>query len=136
MGQESKLHHKCRIKIKLNGYAALIMVLSVSVMILVIGVSVAIVSINQGQMSTIEQKKEAALSFVESCTAETLMKLDKYRVVPTTVTLPLGTCTISNSRSGFDWTITVTGAQENYTKTIRVVVKRTTSVDVNSWMEI
>lgn len=136
MGKESKLHHKCRNKIKLSGYAALIMVLAVSVMLVVIGVSVAIISINQGQMSTVEQKKEAELSFVESCAADALMKLDKYRIVPTTISLPLGVCNVTSSRTGFVWTITVTGSQENYTKTIQIQALRTTNVKVLSWNEI
>lgn len=136
MDKKSKLHHQRRIKIKLNGYAALIMVLAVSVMLTVIGVSMAIISINQGNMSTIEQKKESELAFVESCAADVLIKLDKYRTVPTSIILPSGTCGVTVSRTGFNWTITVTGSQENYVKTIQINALRTTSVKVSSWIEM
>ena len=136
MDTKSKLHHQCGVKVKLNGYVALIVVLAISVMLTVIGVSIALISINQGDMSTVEQKKEAELSFVESCAADALMKLDKYRAIPSIITLPLGTCSVITSRTGFDWVITVSGSQENYTKTIQINASRTTSVDVTSWTEI
>lgn len=136
MDKKPRLHHKCRNKIKLNGYAALIMVLSISVMLVVIGVSVAIISINQGQMSTIEQKKEVELAFVESCAAEALMRLNKTGAIPSTIILPLGTCSITSTNTGANWTITATGSQENYTKTIQISATRTTNVDVVSWNEI
>lgn len=136
MGTKSKLYDQCRIKIKLKGYAALILVLVVSVMLTVIGVSIAITSINQGDMSTVEQKKEAALSFVESCAADALIKLNNTNAIPTSIVLPLGTCSVGTTNSGTNWTITISGSQENYTKTIQINASRTTNVDVTSWTEI
>lgn len=136
MDKKSKLHYRRRNQIKLKGYVALIMVLMVSVLLLVIGISVALISINQGQMSTVEQKKEAELAFVESCAAEVLLKLDKYRVVPSSVTLPTGTCSVSSSRTGFSWNLTITGSLEGYTKSVQINVLRTTHITINSWVEI
>ena len=136
MDKESKLHHRCRIEIKLRGYAALIIVLMVSVMLLVIGVSVAIISINQGQMSTIEQKKEAELAFVESCAVDALMRLNITNTIPSSFTLPQGTCNVGSTNSGTSWTITVTGNQENYTKTIQINASKTSNITITSWIEI
>lgn len=136
MGKKSKLHHRCRIKIKLKGYVALIMVITISAMLLVIGLSVAVISINQGQMSTIEQKKEVGLSFVESCAADALMRLSKTNTIPSSFALPLGTCNVGSTKSGTNWTINITGNQENYTKTIQINASRTNKVVVTSWIEI
>lgn len=137
MDFQSNLHNRCRNKIELKkGYVALIAVLAISALLMVIGISVTIISINQGQMSTVEQKKEKALFFVESCGSEALMNLNKNGSVPATIILPTGTCTTTVSNAGSTWTITVTGSQENYKKTIQIVATRGSNVTINSWNEI
>jgi hypothetical protein len=122
---------------KQKGYIALASILVISVVIVVIGTSVALLSINEIQSSLSNKKSEQGLGFVDSCVEEALLRLNEEIAIPALLTLPEGTCTATvNSQTGANWTFTVNGTSEGYSKTVRVSVIRRQIVDIVSRVEM
>ena len=102
-----------------------------------VGMAVVLNSINSGQGSLSEVRKERSIGFVESCVEDALMRINTENALSGVITLPEGTCTVTiNSQVGSAWDFTVSGTLDGYSKNIRVNATRGTNVMVNSWIEI
>lgn len=114
---------------------ALVSVLIISAVILIITVSAALRSVSEAQVSISNIRKEQEISFLETCIDDALLRLQYDNAIPATITVPLGTCTVTSSSVGTTWTITVTGTQNGYTKSIQAVVVRAAPLTITSWKE-
>lgn len=120
-----------------QGYVALVSVLVIAAVILTIGISVSLIAISEGQTSLAGKKSEEAIDFVEGCVEDVLLRLNKDGSIPTQIPFPEGICdVIINSQSGDDWTFTVSGEIDNYTKNIQVEASRGSTIAINSWLEV
>ena len=122
---------------KNDGYVAISVVLVVGFVLVVIGIVVSLTSINEVQSSLSENRKEATIALVEGCIQEALFWINRTNNLPSTVSLPEGSCDVTiNSHLGVFWTFTVSGTFENYRKSFMVSANRTSKVTVTSWSEI
>lgn len=122
---------------KPNGYVALASVLVIAVIVVIIGNSTSILSINEIQSSLSSKKNEESLDFVEGCVEDALLRLNEDEAIPSSLSLPEGTCSVTiNSQSGDDWTFTVTTTLNGHTKSVQVSATRDTTVTITSWKEI
>ncbi len=120
-----------------NGYVAISTVLVVGAVVLTIGISVILNGINESQSALADTKSEVALGLVNACAQDGLIRLSKNNSIPGTIVLPEGTCTVTiNSQVGNDWDVTYSVTLGGYTKSVKVVATRTTTVTINSWLEI
>lgn len=120
-----------------RGYVALASVLVIAAVVLVISISVSLLSVSEGQMSLAGKKNEESVDFVEACIEDVLLRLNEGDAIPTQISLPEGTCDVTiDSQSGDDWTFSVSGNIDNYTKNIQISCTRSTIIDVTSWQEI
>lgn len=124
-------------KRKTQGYVAISTVLMVGVVVMAIGVAVILNGINEVQSAFAESRKEAALGVANACVQDGLIRLNKNNAIPRMVVLPEGSCAVTiNSQMGNTWDVTFTSTVNGYTKSLRVTATRTTTVTINSWLEI
>lgn len=120
-----------------RGFVALASVLVIGSALVVIGLTVILAAITEAQVGLAEKQKEAVMSLAESCVDDALLRINKNNALPSSLTLPTGTCSVTtNSQVGSNWTFTVSASLNSYTKTIKVSATRTSSVAVTSWLEI
>jgi uncharacterized protein (UPF0333 family) len=120
-----------------RGYVAMSTVLVIGVILLSTGMAVILNSINESQSSTSDSQKEKVIGFVESCAQDALLRLNNNNALPGSIVLPDGSCTVTiNSQIGNDWDFSVSGSLSGYQKVIRVSTTRTTTIVINSWIEI
>lgn len=120
-----------------SGYIAISSVLVIAVVVLIIGTTVSLVSISEGQISLSGIKNGETLDILEGCAEETLLYLNENKLVPSTITLPEGTCTTTvNSQSATNWTVTLTTTLSGYSKSVRIVLTRNSTITITSWEEI
>ncbi len=123
--------------IQQSGYIAISSVLVIMVVVLVIGTTVSLLSINDIQGSLSNKKGLEALDLVEGCVEDALLQLHSSNLLSATITIPEGVCTISDiSQVGTEWTFTVSGSFNGYTKNMHVSANRQSAVEVTSWMEL
>jgi len=120
-----------------RGYIATSAVLVLMVVVLTIVTTVSLLSIGEAQGSLALTKGEEALSFVEGCVEDAILKT---KASPTynggNITRPEGTCTVTVSKAGNVWTETISTTDTAYKRTVRVVFTRTSSITLTSWQEI
>lgn len=120
-----------------RGYIALSSVLIIAFLVLTIGISVSYLAIGETQVSLGQLRKEEVTDFVESCVEDALLRLNENNAIPTTISLPQGTCIITiNSHLGNNWTFTSVGTLQNHKKTILVQATRAVYITVSDWREI
>lgn len=120
-----------------KGYIAIASILVITVVVLIIGTTVALLSVNDIQSSLSNKKSEEARDLVEGCAEDTLLQLNQTNTIPTSITIPEGSCSVTiNSHTGNDWTFTVSGQFEAYQKTIQISATRNTTVVVTRWNDI
>lgn len=120
-----------------GGYAALVISLIVTVIVFMVGLSTSLLSVSDVQSSLAAKKSEETVDFVESCTEDALIYLNENNSLPTSVTTPEATCTITtNSQTGDDWDFTVEHTFDGYTKRVRVDAERDIGVTITSWVEV
>ena len=119
-----------------GGYVALATVLVIAVVVTTVGLSVSTQSIDTVQSSLFDEKSHAARNFVESCIEDALLRLNENDAIPTTITLPSGSCSVTiNSQTGTTWIFTTTGAQDGQTVSIQVEAERSGSVSITDWIQ-
>lgn len=119
------------------GYVALASILVIAAVVLTIGISVSLLSINEAQISLAGKKSEEAVGFVEGCVEDALLHLNENNSIPSTIVLPEGSCSVTiDSQVGDNWTFTVSGSIDTFTKSIRVAANRGATVGVSSWQEV
>lgn len=121
-----------------KGFIAISSVLIIAAVVLAIGITVSLLSIGEGQSALSLTKGEDTLSFIEGCTEDTLLKSKASSSYNGgNITRPEGTCTITiDSKSGNDWTATISTAATEYKRTIRVIFNRGGAITLTSWKEI
>lgn len=120
-----------------KGYIAISSILVIAAIVFIIGTSVSLVSVNDIQSALAGKKGQQALNLVEGCVEDALLRLSNTNAIPSTISLPEGTCSVTiNIHSGNDWTFTTTGTFENYTKSVKVSANRGSSLTVTSWVEM
>lgn len=120
-----------------KGYIAITSVLIITVVAIVIGLVITLTSISEAQSSLSEQRREAVLDFVEGCAEEAQYTINTQNSLPATITLPPGSCSVTvNSHSGANWTYTLSGTLNGYTKSIQIITTRSNTMTPNSWKEI
>ena len=108
----------------------------VTALVILIGISVSALALNDLQSSYAAFKNEELIDLSEACVEDVLLKLNEENSIPSSVTLPQGSCTVtSNSQVGTNWDFTVEASKEGYTKNIRIVADRTSGVLIESWQE-
>lgn len=120
-----------------KGYIAITSILIILAVVLIVGTSISLLSVNDIQSSLSSEKGEQALTLVEGCAEDALLRLNNNNAIPASFTIPEGTCNVTGiSNVGNNWTFTVNATILNYSKSIQISATRTTTVQVTSWLEI
>ena len=119
-----------------RSFIAFSSILLVSAIVSVIVLSVSLNAISDAQQSLSLNGRDKAIQFVESCVQDALLTLNSTNTLPSSVTLPLGTCTVTtNSQVGSNWFFTTVGTLNGYTRSIYVESTRSTSVTITKWID-
>lgn len=119
-----------------SGYIALSSVLVIGAVVIIISTVAALLSIDEAQLGLSHARREAAQALVESCTEEALLKYNKNGGVPSTLTQPEGTCSISGVSLGAGTiSFTITTTLNTYTATRTISATRAGLVSITSWLE-
>ena len=119
-----------------NGYIALSSVLVVGAILITIIMSSTLLTISSNQISLSYKQKDNTINQVESCIEDALLYLNNNNSLPTTITMPTGSCAITlNNQVDNIFTFTVSTNLNNYQKIIKVQAQRSTKVIVLSWVE-
>ncbi len=125
-----------------GGYIAISILLILTAVLLGIMVTVAQLGIGEGQVSLALSKGEDALTFVEGCTEDAMLKARASStfgdpvLTPVTITRPEGTCSITVLSKVGSWTMAATPSATTYTRTIQTVFNRSgTGITLTSWKE-
>jgi len=120
-----------------NGYAALASVLVIAAVVITIGTTVPILGVGEIQNALLGKKNEEVLNISEACVEDALLRINENNAVPSSFTLPYGTCSVTvNSQVGNNWDITVSTTISSQTKSIQVVFDRTSIITITSWKEV
>lgn len=121
-----------------QGYIALITVVMITAIVVVIGLSTSLLSLNDLLSANAGRENEEGIGLTEACAEDALIRLNKNNAIPATLTLPNGegTCAVTiNSQVGTSWDFTLVPQSQEYTKRIRIVASRVTTVTITSWLE-
>lgn len=123
---------------KNQGFVAITTVLVLLVVVVAVATTVALLSIGEAQSALSLSKGEGTLHFVEGCSEDALLKAranSNYN--GGTIARPEGTCSVSVSKNGNQWIMTVTTSDTKYKRTVEVVFDRNpTGISLTSWNEI
>ena len=120
-----------------SGYIAISSVLVILAVTLTIFISVTLLSIDGAQISLAEVQDEEVVNIIDSCLEDALLYLNNNNSLPSSISLPEGSCNLTQeSHSGDNWIFAVSGSINGYSKTMRANVDRNTTIVVNSWQEI
>jgi hypothetical protein len=119
-----------------KGYVAITSVLIIAAIGIIIGTVITLSSISEGQTSLSGERREAALDLTESCVEDSLYSINTTNSLGSAITLPPGSCTVTvNSHVGANWTYTVTGTLNGYTKTVQITATRSNTITPIVWKE-
>jgi len=119
-----------------SGYAAITSIIVILVVIVLVGIATSYLSLGNAMMSLGQSKGEGTRSLVESCIEDALLRYNKTNVLPTSITTPLGTCTLTiDIQTGSAATFTTSATLGNNSKSIQVSSTRTGSVAVVNWIQ-
>lgn len=119
-----------------GGYVAIATILIIAAVVGSIGLAVSTQSIDTVQSSLFDERAHTARNFVESCIEDALLRLNENDAIPTSITLPYGSCSVTiNSQVGTTWDFTVVGTLDGQTVTIQVEAERSGSVTITDWLE-
>lgn len=122
---------------KMKGFATISSVLVIGAAVLVIGIAVTLFSISEAQTALTGQRREEVIDLVEGCIEDSLYTINTQNIVNSTITLPLGTCSLTvNSHVGSVWIYTVSGTLNGFTKNFQITVTRSSILAPISWKEI
>ena len=114
------------------------MILIISAVVIGIATTVAVLAVGEAQSGLALTKGEDALNFVEGCTEDALLKARASATYTGgNITRPEGTCTVTVSKAGNTWTITVSTTATLYVRTIKAIITQDGYGDtITSWQEI
>lgn len=120
-----------------NGVAALLTVVIISSAVLIMAYSASLLGLGDLEMSYDWQKGNKVFSLVDGCAEETMrrIKLDT-NYIGGSLSLGGGSCIISVIPSGSNRTITISGSEGSYNKTIEISISLVGKIiTINSWQE-
>lgn len=121
-----------------QGYIALVTVLIISSVALAIAATVSLLGIGVEQSALTGSKGENALELTEGCAEDALLKSQQSSSYNGgNITRPEGTCIITVTKSGNNWTIIATSNQTSYNRTVQVQFVRISGspIAISSWQE-
>ncbi|HWY79469.1 MAG TPA: hypothetical protein VNW29_03865 [Candidatus Sulfotelmatobacter sp.] len=123
---------------KQNGFIAISMVILLVALVIAISTTVALLAVGEAESALTLTNGESTLSFVEGCTEDALLKARaNTSYAGGNITRPEGTCTVTISKAGSIWTLTVSTTATVYVRTIQVVITQDGYGDtISSWSEI
>ena len=114
------------------------MVILLVALVIAISTTVALLAVGEAESALTLTNGESTLSFVEGCTEDALLKARaNTSYAGGNITRPEGTCTVTISKAGSIWTLTVSTTATVYVRTIQVVITQDGYGDtISSWSEI
>ena len=120
-----------------NGYIAVVTVLVIVAVLTIIVLTVSLSSLNDTQSSFYGSRGNNARGLLEACVQESLYQLNTKNTLPTSVTVPTGSCSVTtNLLNGNYSTFTVSTTLNTFTKSVQVVAYRFNNVVIQSWIEL
>lgn len=118
-----------------KGFVTISAVLLLAAIATTFAVTLALNSVNQIQTAVGLKESFENLNLIEGCIEDALLYLNENDSLPSTITLPEATCTVTlNSNVGDDWDFTVS-LNNQYYKQINVDVTRNAGITINNWSE-
>jgi len=112
----------------------------IAAIVVTIGLTISLSSISEGQMSLALEQNDKTRYFIEACIEDALIKLnhdDSTFSSFSSITLPEGSCTISNiTNVGDTWSFRMSGQTSGHTKTFDIEADRGSTLDIINWKEI
>jgi len=125
------------VNIKSSGYIAITSVLIISAIALSIVTSTALSSISTLQTSFTSKQEDQGLNLLEGCAEDVLLYLNNNNLLPSSIILPEGTCTVSlNSQINQDWDFNLLGNFNNQSQGLHINATRSYRVTINLWQQV
>jgi hypothetical protein len=127
-------------KMKQGGFIAILTVIALLVFSLSLTVAVTYLSINEAQSGSALSQGAIALALSEGCAEDALLlsRRDENYNGGTYEYLG-GTCNVEVSKNGTVWTLDVSGARDNFARSLEIVVDRQPGspavITLQSWLE-
>ncbi|SRR6266568_2898022 len=123
---------------KQKGFIAISMVIILVAVVIAIATTVALLSIGEAESALTLTNGESTLNFVEGCAEDALLKARANTAYTGgNITRPEGTCSVSVSKAGSTWTLTMSTTATTHVRTIQVVITQDGYGDtISSWREI
>lgn len=120
-----------------KGFVAISSIIVIAAIVTVIGITMSLVSINEAQVAFSGRKSKEILNIVEACIEDSLYRLNSTNTLPSSVTLPQGTCSIiTNAHVGDTWTFTTIATVSSYAKAVQVQATYSDTISIGQWKEI
>lgn len=122
-----------------SGMIALMSVMIIAAVMLMTVATVTILSIGEGQASLALFKGEEALHIAEGCAEDVLERVhNNSGFSASSISIPEGVCSITYALGGpTNWDLTITGpAGQTYTRKIRLMFTRGSTITLTNWTEI
>lgn len=121
-----------------QGYIATITILIVMAVILAVTATASLVAIGNAQSSLSAYKGENQYVFTDGCAEDALLKsLQDNNYAGGNITRPEGTCAVTVSKNGTNWTIDVIGSASDYQRKVELLINRKSSgITLTQWQEI
>lgn len=120
-----------------KGYIALSSVLVLLVVTIIITVSASYLAIDTGIIALSAEQSATAFTLAESCAAEALLQINENNALPSTISFPEGSCSVTeHSHIGNDWDFSTQANVGTNTEEIRITASRTTTVTITNWQRI
>lgn len=121
-----------------KGYIAIVTVIILSAVTLGIASTVSLLAIGEAERALAVSKGEGSLQLAEGCAEDGLLRVQQSSSYNGgTITRPEGTCVITVSNNGGNWSLSATSTQSNYNRTIQVSFSRLvgSSIAISSWQD-
>jgi hypothetical protein len=118
------------------GYIAIASLLVITALLTLIGTTVSLLSIDEGLTALSFKDGAKTLAIAQACAEEALLKINESGVTPSSVDLPLGSCTVTEiETSGTLHRFEVSVTDGAYAQSIYLEADRQTVLKVNRWRE-
>lgn len=116
-----------------KGYVAIATLLVITALISLIGLTVSILGVDEGIVSLSYKEGMETLDLVYGCAEDALSKIN---ALPSTITLPIGSCTVSGfTTAGLVKKFTLTGTIGAHTRQIYIEASQAAILRLNIFAE-
>lgn len=120
-----------------RGYVAIMSTLIIGSVGLFLVTSAGLIALGLGQSTSSQYRGEGALALVEGCLEDALMRIQLSAGYSGGVIIqPEGSCQITTTSAGNNWTIRAIGTVNSHQRTIEVQLTRGQFIQINRWQEI